>query len=127
MDDKELEKVIAPALSALKCIDYNEGVVIGSVIGQLTTEIKRMRSLLDGTTFVDRELLIKWLDMQRPLLKDDGTEEYEYEHKYEYGKLRMIEKTKRLLQYGDDWKDLDTDEPSKKIIFRGSVNELFND
>ena len=63
---------------------------------------------VDGTKFVNKEMLIKWLDLQRPLLKDDSTEEYESEHKYEYGKLRMIEKTKRLLQHGDDWKDLDT-------------------
>lgn len=43
MTDKELEKVMAPALSALRYIDYGEAVAIGSVLGQLKEEIIRLR------------------------------------------------------------------------------------
>lgn len=48
MSDEELEKVIRPALSALKYVPYDEGVVIGGVLGQLSAEIKRMRSCLNN-------------------------------------------------------------------------------
>lgn len=71
-------------------------------------DIKESVSIMvDGKEFVNKEMLMKWLEMQRPLLKDDATEEYEHEHKYEYGRLRMIEKILWLLKYGDDWKELD--------------------
>lgn len=47
MSDEELDKVIAPALSAIKYVHYDEAVVVGSVLGQLCTEIKRLRSALN--------------------------------------------------------------------------------
>lgn len=47
MSDEELEKVIAPALNALKYVQYDEAVVVGSVLGQLSTEIKRLRNCLN--------------------------------------------------------------------------------
>lgn len=43
MTDEELEKVMEPALSALKHIDYGDAVVIGSVLGQLEAEIIKLR------------------------------------------------------------------------------------
>lgn len=43
MTDKELEEVMEPALNALKYVHYDEAVVIGSVLGQLSSEIKRLR------------------------------------------------------------------------------------
>ena len=43
MTDKELEKIMAPALSALKYVNYDEAVVIGSVLGQLEAEIIKLR------------------------------------------------------------------------------------
>ena len=45
MTDKELEKVMAPALSALRYVDYGEAVVIGSVLGQLKAEIIKLRDV----------------------------------------------------------------------------------
>lgn len=63
---------------------------------------------MDGREFINKEMLIKWLNVQRPLLKGDNvTEQYEHEHQYEYGRLRMIEKTLWLLKYGDYWKDIE--------------------
>lgn len=47
MSDEELDNVIAPALSAIKYVHYDEAVVVGSVLGQLCTEIKRLRSVLN--------------------------------------------------------------------------------
>lgn len=43
MTDDELRTLIDPAMHALNCIPYDEAVVIGSVIGQLSDEIKRLR------------------------------------------------------------------------------------
>ena len=43
MTDEKIEEVTKPLDSIYKMLDYGEAVVIGSVVGQLISEIKRLR------------------------------------------------------------------------------------
>lgn len=43
MTDEKIEEVTRPLNSVCKVLDYGEAVVIGSVVGQLICEIKRLR------------------------------------------------------------------------------------
>lgn len=45
MTDLEIAKVTAPIKSVCSVLQYDETVVIGSVVGQLVTEIKRLREV----------------------------------------------------------------------------------
>ena len=43
MSDEEIEELIKPAISICKTLQYDEDVVIGSVLGELRKEIKSIR------------------------------------------------------------------------------------
>jgi len=47
MSDEELAKVLTPLKSVYKCIAYDEAIVIGGVVGQLITNIKKLRDKQD--------------------------------------------------------------------------------
>lgn len=59
MKEKELDKLIDQGVRVLKYIDYEEGVVLGSVLGQLHSEIKRLRMLTNKeSSFIGRTYFV---------------------------------------------------------------------
>jgi hypothetical protein len=44
---EKINKIMEPARLAMDCIDYNEGIVIGSAFGQLITIIEEQQKKIE--------------------------------------------------------------------------------
>lgn len=53
---EKINKIMEPARSAMDCIDYNEGIVIGSAFGQLISIIEEQQEKINKFESVESEV-----------------------------------------------------------------------